>query len=114
MSRLLRPWYALVLALAFFRDLVVSSVEVARTVLAGKSAAEPRFVVVPLGEARTGAEITLVANYITLTPGTLTVDVSPDRSALLVHSLLAGDSGDGVRADVQAGIERRVLKVTRG
>jgi multicomponent Na+:H+ antiporter subunit E len=113
-SRLFRPWYAVLLALAFFRDLVVSSLQVARTVLVGRDAAEPRFVVVPLEHARTGAEITLVANYITLTPGTLTVDVSPDRSALLVHSLLAGDSGDGVRADVRDGIERRVLRVTRG
>ena len=33
----------------------------------------------------------MVANYITLTPGTLTVDVSPDRTQLLVHSLLAGE-----------------------
>ena len=43
----------------------------------------------------------MVANYITLTPGTLTVDVSPDRRTLLVHSLLAGDGGDAVRADIQ-------------
>ena len=69
--------------------------------------------VVPLTKARTGLEITMVANYITLTPGTLTVDVSPDRSTLLVHSLLAGDSGDGVRADVQDRIEPRVTRVTR-
>ena len=55
----------------------------------------------------------MVANYITLTPGTLTVDVSPDRSTLLVHALLAGETGDEVRADVQGGIERRVVRVTR-
>ena len=41
----------------------------------------------PLAEARSNLEITMVANYITLTPGTLTVDVSPDRSTLLVHAL---------------------------
>ena len=52
----------------------------------------------------------MVANYITLTPGTLTVDVSPDRRTLLVHSLLAGDSSDGVRADIRDGIEPRVLQ----
>jgi len=114
MTPLLRPWFALLLAMAFFRDLVVSSVQVARTVLSRRGAAEPRFVVVPLGPGLSGAEITLIANYITLTPGTLTVDVSPDRSALLVHSLLAGDSGDGVRADVRDGIERRVVRATRG
>ena len=114
MSRLLRPAYALLLFLAFFRDLVISSIQVARTVLSRGDAANPRFVTVPLKGAATGTEITLVANYITLTPGTLTVDVSPDRSTLLVHSLLAGETSDAVRADVRDAIEPRVLKVTRG
>ena len=113
MTLVLRPWYTLVLCFAFFRDLTVSSLQVARTVLAPRDAAEPRFVTVPLKQARSDLEITMVANYITLTPGTLTVDVSADRSTLLVHSLLAGDSSDDVRADIQDGIERRVTRVTR-
>ena len=75
--------------------------------------AQPRFVTVPLAEARSDLEITMVANYITLTPGTLTVDVSPDRSTLLVHALLAGETGDDVRADIREGIEPRVVRVTR-
>jgi multicomponent Na+:H+ antiporter subunit E len=113
MSRVLKPWYALRLAAAFCRDLVVSSLQVARAVLTPGNPSEPRFVVVPLTRARSGLEITMVANYITLTPGTLTVDVSPDRSVLLVHSLLAGAAGDGVRADVQEHIEARVTQVTQ-
>lgn len=113
MSLILRPWYGLVLFLAFCRDLVVSSLQVARAVLSPSGIVEPRFVLVPLALAETDAEITLVANYITLTPGTLTVDVSPDRSTLLIHSLLAGDDGDGVRADIRQGIEPRVTRMTR-
>ena len=113
MNLILKPWYAVRLALAFFRDLTISSIQVARAVLARKDSARPRFVTIPLKHARSNLEITMVANYITLTPGTLTVDVSPDRSTLLVHALLAGDSGDGVRADVQDGIEARVTRVTR-
>ena len=109
----LKPWYALTLAAAFLRDLVISSVQVAVAVLSPRDRSRPRFVAVPLRDARTGLEITMVANYITLTPGTLTVDVSPDRSTLLVHSLLAGESGDEVRADIRDGIERRVTRVTR-
>lgn len=112
MNPVLRLWYALVMACAFLQDLVVSSVQVARTVLAPRDTAEPRFVTVPLHTARSDLEITAIANYITLTPGTMTVDVSPDRATLLVHSLLAGESGDAVRADV-AEIERRVTRVTR-
>jgi multicomponent Na+:H+ antiporter subunit E len=109
----MRVWYALVLFAAFARDLVIASLQVTRAVLAPRNVAQPRFVIVPLAHARTGAEITLVANYITLTPGTLTVDVSSDGPTLLVHSLLAGETSDGVREDVQRGIEPRVVRVTR-
>jgi multicomponent Na+:H+ antiporter subunit E len=107
------PWRAIVLATAFSRDLVVSSVQVAKVVLSRTDACRPRFVTVPLAHVRSDLEITLVANYITLTPGTLTVDVSPDRSTLLVHALLGGETGDDVRADIQGGIEPRVVRVTR-
>jgi multicomponent Na+:H+ antiporter subunit E len=114
MSTLLRPFYILRLFFLFFWDLMISSVQVAVAALAPHDATRPRFVVVPLEGDRSDLEITMVANYITLTPGTLTVDVSPDRRHLLIHSLLAGDSGDGVRADVLTSIEPRVLKATRG
>jgi multicomponent Na+:H+ antiporter subunit E len=108
-----RSWATVLLGCAFFRDLVISSLQVARAVLGPRGAITPRFIVVPLAHARSDLEITLVANYITLTPGTLTVDVSPDRSRLLVHALLAGETGDEIRADVRDGIEARVTRVTR-
>jgi multicomponent Na+:H+ antiporter subunit E len=114
MSLILRPFYIVRLIALFLYDLTVSSVQVARAVLSPRDVTRPRFVVVPLTRAETDAEITLVGNYITLTPGTLTVDVSADRRSLLIHSLLAGDSGDGVRADVRDAIEPRVIKATRG
>jgi multicomponent Na+:H+ antiporter subunit E len=113
LNRILRPFFILRLFVHFFYDLVVSSLQVAKAVLSPRDIVRPRFVIVPLKAARTDLEITMVANYITLTPGTLTVDVGPDRRTLLIHSLLAGDSGDGVRADVQGSIEPRVIKATR-
>ncbi|MBP7242290.1 Na+/H+ antiporter subunit E [Amaricoccus sp.] len=109
MKRVLH-WPAL--GVAFLRDLVLSSVQVARAVVAPGDITRPRFVVVPL-RAQTDLEIAGVANYITLTPGTLTVDVSADRSCLLVHDIFAGQSGDGTRAGVTDGIEARVLRAMR-
>lgn len=111
MTLLSRLFAAVALAFFFLRDLTVSSVAVARAVLAPRITVRPRFVTVPIA-ARSDAGVTLVANYITLTPGTLTVDVSPDRGTLLVHDLLAGDSGDATRAGIRQGIEPRVLRVT--
>jgi multicomponent Na+:H+ antiporter subunit E len=71
----------------------------------------PRLVTVPL-RVQSDAGITMVANFITLTPGTLSVDLSPNKKVLLVHSLLAGDSSAETRASVHDGIEARVLRVT--
>jgi len=111
MNLLLRPVYVLQLFVMFLYDLSVSSVQVARAVLSPRGITRPRLVTVPLN-VTSDAGITLVANFISLTPGTLSVDVSPDRRTLLVHDLLAGDSSEATRAGVHSGIERRVMRVT--
>jgi multicomponent Na+:H+ antiporter subunit E len=108
-----RVWFSHVLFGVFLWDLVVSSVQVARAVVSPRDITRPRFVTVPL-RVTTDAEITLVANFISLTPGTLSVDVSPDRRTLLVHDIFAGDSSEGARASVRDGIEARVLRAARG
>jgi multicomponent Na+:H+ antiporter subunit E len=112
MSIILRPFYALRLFILFLWDLVASSVQVARVVLSPRDLARPRFTVLPL-RASSDIEITLVANFISLTPGTITIDVSPDRKTLLVHDMFAGESSEGARIATRDGIEQRVLKVTR-
>ncbi len=108
-----RLWPGACLCGGFAKDLVLSSIAVARVVLSRDAATAPAFVIVELNTARSDLEIALVANYITLTPGTLTVDVSTDRRRLLVHGLDCGDGGVSVQDDVGAGIEPRVLRVTR-
>lgn len=112
MSPLLRTFHALRLFAIFLWDLLASSVQVARAVISREDITRPRFVAVPL-RAASDLEIMLVANFISLTPGTLSVDVSPDRKTLLVHDIFAGEDGDAARAAVRDGIEARVLKATR-
>lgn len=112
MSLIKRTFYALRLFAIFLYDLLVSSVQVARAVIWPGDISAPRLVTVPM-DGRTDAEITLIANFISLTPGTLSIDISEDRSQLLVHDMFGGASGDGTRAAIHEGIEARVLKVTR-
>jgi multicomponent Na+:H+ antiporter subunit E len=57
-------------------------------------------------------EITLLANLITLTPGTLTVDVSPDRKALYVHAIDCSNV-EQTRRDIETAFERRILGAFR-
>jgi multicomponent Na+:H+ antiporter subunit E len=97
---------------AFFaREVVVSALRVAYDVLAPRPRMRPAIVAVPL-DVRTDGQITLLAILITLTPGTLALDVSPDRRTLLVHAMFAADA-DRVRREIKAGFERRILELAR-
>jgi multicomponent Na+:H+ antiporter subunit E len=95
----------------FMKELVVSNLLVAREVLSPRPRLRPGVVAVPL-DAKTDAEITLLANVVTLTPGTLSLDVSPDRSTLYVHAMFL-ESPEALRRDIKEGFERRILELLR-
>ncbi len=106
-------WRAVSFAGFFVRELVVSSIRVAVDVLTPRHRMEPGIVAVPI-RARTDAEITLLANLISLTPGTLSLDLSTDRRTLYVHAMYEADEPDRIRADIRDRLERRVLELFRG
>jgi multicomponent Na+:H+ antiporter subunit E len=99
------------LAVLFFYELGASAVRVAIVVLTPdiKSALKPAIIAFPL-TVTSDAEITLLANLITLTPGTLSVDVSEDRRLLYVHALNFG-SREALIADIAGGFEAKVKEV---
>lgn len=95
----------------FLYQLLVSNLRVLWDVITPRQGSRPGIVGLPLA-ARTDLEITLVANLVSLTPGTLSLDVSDDRQTLYVHVMFMDDI-DTVRAAIKDGIERRVLEVLR-
>ncbi len=99
------------LALLFFYELVLSAVKVAILVLSPRMNLKPGIMAYPLKVDR-DFEITLLANLITLTPGTLSVDVSEDRTTLYVHALDCSDP-DSTRRDIAAGFERKIMEAFR-
>ncbi len=99
------------LALLFLRELAMSAIKVAVTILSPDMKLKPGIFAFPLTVDR-DFEITLLANLITLTPGTLSVDVSDDRKTLYVHALDCADP-DGARRDIADGFERRILEAFR-
>ena len=99
------------LIILFLYELMVSAIRVALVVMRPNlsKAVRPAIVAVPI-TLKTEAEITLLANMITLTPGTLTVDVSADKSVLYVHALSMGDR-EAMISDIVNGFEKKVREV---
>jgi multicomponent Na+:H+ antiporter subunit E len=101
----------LALALLFLRELLLSAMRVSLMALNPRLRLRPALVAYPLSVS-TDAEITLLANLITLTPGTLSVDVSADRKTLTIHCIDAV-SGEAAIDEISGGFETRVLEVFR-
>jgi multicomponent Na+:H+ antiporter subunit E len=94
----IRPVHALRFAVFFLFKLVQSSIVVARTVIVPRDRVRAGIVAVPL-HGCSDAIATLIADAISLTPGTLTLEVRRDPLVLYVHALDTRDI-DGVRRDV--------------
>jgi len=82
--------YAVLYALVFLWELVTANVDVAYRVLHPKMPIDPGVVEVPL-RVETDLAITTIANSITLTPGTLTMDYDGEKNSLYVHSIDGSD-----------------------
>lgn len=100
------------LLVMFLYELVVSSLAVAWDVLTPQPRARPAIIEVPL-DVKTDAGILLVTNLITLTPGTLSLDVSDDRKTLKVHAMFAYDT-EALRKSLKSGMEKWVIDAVEG
>jgi multicomponent Na+:H+ antiporter subunit E len=99
--------------LFFWKELTIANLRVLRIVLSLRGdlhgQLRPAIIAVPL-YVESDAEITMLANLITLTPGTLSLDVSTDRKSLYVHVMDVTDI-EGFRQETQEGFERKVSEV---
>ncbi|KQT85981.1 Na+/H+ antiporter subunit E [Aurantimonas sp. Leaf443] len=107
----LRVWRVLALFLLFLKELALSAWTVARIVTKRDMDLKPGIFAFPLTVDRE-FEITLLANMITLTPGTLSVDVSPDGKVLYVHALDCSNPAQ-TRFDIAQGFERKIMAAFR-
>lgn len=96
---LVRPVHVARFAVYFAYKLVESTLVVARTVVSPKGAVHTGIVAVPLIGCSDGVT-TLIADAISLTPGTLTIEVRSNPRTLFVHALDVRDV-DRVQADIR-------------
>ncbi|GIQ70147.1 Na(+)/H(+) antiporter subunit E [Xylanibacillus composti] len=107
-----RRAYAIVkLILLFIKELVLSSWFVIREVLRPKLNIRPGIIAVPT-RLKSDWEITTFACLITLTPGTLALEVSPEGDVLYIHSMDIPDTEEVVR-QMKETFEEAIMEVTR-
>lgn len=92
-------------------ELVKSNAIIAYDVLTPTHHMRPGVIGIPI-DAKTDLEITVLANLITMTPGTLSLDISADRRTLYVHAMYIHDP-EKLRAEIKDQLERRVLGLLR-
>jgi len=97
------------LAAFFLWELVRANFRLAHDVATPEWHMKPGIIAVPLDATR-DAEILLLTMLINLTPGSVALDVSPDRKTLYVHGMYM-TSPEAAVAEIKNGFERRVLGV---
>lgn len=93
-------------------ELILANLRVAWYTISNLRDLKPAVLGVPLTEDLSDLEITLLSTLVTLTPGTLTLDLAHDRRRLFVHFMHVNDPDEAIW-QIKDGFERRILEVTR-
>jgi multicomponent Na+:H+ antiporter subunit E len=95
----------------YIGEVIRANIRVAYDVVTPTLLTKPAIIAIPL-DVTTDFEITLLANLVTMTPGSLSLDVSGDRKVLYVHGMFVDDPEE-FRRRIKDGLERRVLELLR-
>jgi multicomponent Na+:H+ antiporter subunit E len=106
-----RVWAVIKLILLFLKELVLSNISVLKLVLSPKLNIRPGIFALET-ELTKDWEITILANLITLTPGTLVVDVSLDSRILYIHAMDIPEKHEAIDS-IKNSFEKAIMEVSR-
>ncbi|MBA2500966.1 MAG: Na+/H+ antiporter subunit E [Chitinophagaceae bacterium] len=95
----------------FLYEFFKATIEVAYEVMTKRFQMKPGIIKMPL-DAKTDLEITLLSNLISLTPGTLVLDVSEDRTVIYIHGMYVEDKVKFINS-IKEGLEKPLLSIMR-
>jgi multicomponent Na+:H+ antiporter subunit E len=101
----------IMLILLFIKELILSNLEIVKVVYRPKLDIRPGIIALPT-ELRSNWEITLLANLITLTPGTLSMTVSNDNQTIYIHAMDIRDRDETIKS-IKDTFENAIMEVTR-
>lgn len=95
----------------FLFELIKANIQVAYDVITPKYFFKPGIVRYPVNTT-TDFEINILATFISLTPGTLIIDISDDKKAIYIHVMYLKDEEKFIRT-LKTGVERKLLEILR-
>ncbi len=108
---LVKVWAVIKLLLLFLKELVLANLAVIRHVLRPKMNFRPGIFSFDT-ELETDLEITILTGLITLTPGTLSLEVSPDQKTIFIHAMDIEEAEQAAR-EIKMTFEKAIMEVTR-
>jgi multicomponent Na+:H+ antiporter subunit E len=107
----LNLWEGVKLLLVFIYEMILANFQIALIILSPRIYIRPGIIEYPLDLKNEGA-IVLFANMISLTPGTLSVDISEDKKFIYIHAMIM-ETPDQLRQDIKRIFEKRIQKMMR-
>ena len=93
----------------YLKELVLSSLYVAYDIITPKDLMKPGIVEVPV-DLKNDTAIIAFANLISMTPGSLTMDMSPDKKKIYVHAMYLHDKEEFIRK-MKGELERKIAEI---
>jgi multicomponent Na+:H+ antiporter subunit E len=106
-----RVWAVIYLIGLFFKELISANIQVLLLIVQPKMPIKPAIFALPIVLEKDW-EITLLSSLITLTPGTLVIDVSEDSKTLYIHALNYGDADEAIDS-IKNTFEKAIQEVSR-
>ncbi|NWQ42060.1 Na+/H+ antiporter subunit E [Bacillus sp. EB106-08-02-XG196] len=107
---LFRLWSFIKLIFIFIKELILSNIAIVKVVLKPKLDMRPAIFAMDT-ELTRDWQITLLSSLITLTPGTLVIDVSEDNRTLFIHAMNIGEVEDEINS-IKNSFEKAILEVS--
>lgn len=107
-----RVWAVAYLLFLFLIELIKANIDVLKLVLSPKLTLRPGIFALET-ELKSDWEVTLLSNLITLTPGTLVIDISDDNKTLYIHAIDISEVSEAVDS-IKNSFEKAIMEVSRG
>lgn len=101
----------IVFLIFYIEEVVRANLQVAYDILTPKHFMKPGVIAIKM-DVESDMEILSLNNLITMTPGTLSLDVSTDRKVIYVHAMYIYDT-DELKKQIKSGLEKKIMRLFR-